>query len=280
MTRGDSPIEDYLDELFLASRSSTPRDARHLLVEAEAHLRDAATAAARDGMSELEAEEDAVRRFGAPSRLARSDRYRSIGDVLRGSAFSALQLASVGGIAVGVSGVVVQLLRVAGVPLRVLGGPVDLGLTSAGPPIASSVTCPGWLAVDPRSRACLIPAVASLLDRLVATRMLVGTAGLLVLAALLFFRRRQRRLGTWAPLPALITDSIATTAFAVASLALVALGASSLADGGFGALQWLSAAPIALVAACWYGLRLLGDLGASRGHPLTREGRPLATDGG
>jgi len=38
----DGPIETYLDRLFVELRQSRPRDARWILAEAEAHLRDAA----------------------------------------------------------------------------------------------------------------------------------------------------------------------------------------------------------------------------------------------
>ena len=42
----DGPIDDYLDKLFVELRQSSPRDARSMLNEAEAHLRDSADEAA------------------------------------------------------------------------------------------------------------------------------------------------------------------------------------------------------------------------------------------
>lgn len=269
MTEGESPIEDYLDQLFSASTSSSPRNARYLLAEAESHLRDAATAAKQEGMNELEAEQEAVRRFGTASSIARKDRCRALGDVLRGSAISGVHLAAVGAVAVGVSGVLVELLRAAGVSGRALGGP-------AFRPMASSLSCPSWLAADPRSQTCLGPAMAVLSDRLVEPRILAGVGGLVVLVALLVFRHRKSatHVGAWEPLPALVTDSIAATAFAGAGLALLGFGASSLADGGFGAGQWLSAAPVALLAACFYGGRLLVTLETGPTMPTPRGASP------
>lgn len=41
----DSPIEDYLDELLRAGLRGSLRETRHMLTEAEAHLRDVAAEA-------------------------------------------------------------------------------------------------------------------------------------------------------------------------------------------------------------------------------------------
>src|SRR5579862_8827356 len=74
----DSPIERYLDELFIEVRAMEPRAARSLLSEAESHLWDAAGEAEQGGTGRLDAEEAAVRRFGGAPRIAAEDRHREV----------------------------------------------------------------------------------------------------------------------------------------------------------------------------------------------------------
>ena len=65
----DSPIGFYLDDLFEATRALPPRDARYLLAETEAHLRDSADAAMADGAQSYEAELGALAAFGTVDDL-------------------------------------------------------------------------------------------------------------------------------------------------------------------------------------------------------------------
>lgn len=62
-----SPIADYLDELGALLRITRRR---RILGEVRAHLVDAASAAEARGAEPLDAERDAVRRFGSPLRVA------------------------------------------------------------------------------------------------------------------------------------------------------------------------------------------------------------------
>ena len=57
----DSPIEAFLDELGGLS-TRRPRQLRHLVQETEAHLRDDADWAAAAGLSQFQAESEAVTR--------------------------------------------------------------------------------------------------------------------------------------------------------------------------------------------------------------------------
>ena len=57
----DSPIEAFLDELGGLS-TRRPRQLRHLVQETEAHLRDDADRAAAAGLSQFQAESEAVTR--------------------------------------------------------------------------------------------------------------------------------------------------------------------------------------------------------------------------
>ena len=70
-----SPVESYLAELRRALRHD-PLLARRVLEEAADHLAEIAAAERRSGMSQHDAEEAAVRRFGPAEKLARTfDRY-------------------------------------------------------------------------------------------------------------------------------------------------------------------------------------------------------------
>jgi hypothetical protein len=62
-----SPIADYLDELSGLLRLTRRR---RILGEVRAHLIDASSAALARGADPLDAEHDAVRRFGSPLRVA------------------------------------------------------------------------------------------------------------------------------------------------------------------------------------------------------------------
>jgi hypothetical protein len=71
----DSPIESYLRDLRRALRGD-PFLARRILEEVADHLAEAAAEERRSGMSDSDAEKNAVRRFGPADRFARGfDRY-------------------------------------------------------------------------------------------------------------------------------------------------------------------------------------------------------------
>ncbi|HKQ60391.1 MAG TPA: permease prefix domain 1-containing protein [Candidatus Polarisedimenticolaceae bacterium] len=81
-----SPTETYLADLRRQLRGN-PLLARRVLAEVSDHLTEAVAAARRSGMSQQDAEEDAVRRFGPPAPFARQfDRF--------GAGFKALLLFS------------------------------------------------------------------------------------------------------------------------------------------------------------------------------------------
>jgi MYXO-CTERM domain-containing protein len=85
--------------------------------------------------------------------------------------------------------------------------------------------------------------------------------GLVALAGLWLARRRWFPAHRWAPLPATVVDTIATTIFALSGAWLAGLGVDArVVSAGHGSGQWLSAAPVALVAAAVFGTRLLRDL--------------------
>jgi len=94
----------------------------------------------------------------------------------------------------------------------------------------------------------------------VAYRIAAGVLGLLALGAWFVLRRRWTRQARSFALPAPVVDTLAVTAFGAAGLWTLGLALDWTVQGQHGAGGWWSAAPVALAAACWFGLRLVGDL--------------------
>jgi MYXO-CTERM domain-containing protein len=251
----DSPIERFLDDLFIHLKTAPARDARALLAESEAHLRDLEAEARSAGMSEHDAEIQAVLRFGDARRLADEDANRHGTGLAIRTVVSAWALGALGAIAVGVSGVVAGVMRLAGASDAFIArGPSSGGLSPA--------ACARWLAGYPHASSCAQAATADWAAEVVAYRVVLGFLGLLAFGGLLLVRRRWPQLrGAW--LPPVVIDTIATLAFAASGIWLAGLGADALlVASGRGAGQWLSAAPVALAAAAFFGLRLVEQLRA------------------
>ena len=250
----ESPIERYLDDLFVELRRSAPRDARSLLSETETHLRDAAEEAQRSGMSPRAAELDAVRRFGVAPAIASSDRARGRVDLVRGVIVSGWFLGAAGALAVGASGLVVGVMRLAGASNAFVAG----GQSTAH---LNATDCARWLSGYPQAHSCAQAALDDWAWETVSYRIALGVLGLIGLGLFVLARRRWSRARGWSPLPATVVDTLATTVFGLSGVWLAGLGIDALiVNSGHGAGQWLSAAPIAVASAIVFGVRLIGDL--------------------
>ncbi|MDX6367184.1 MAG: hypothetical protein QOK30_2260 [Nocardioidaceae bacterium] len=254
--RGASSIEQYLDELVTALSTRRPRQLRHLLAETEAHLRDDADAAMAEGLSVEEAEALAVSRFGPARELAAADDARMatpLRVVVRQVAMTALLLSGIAGVAIGVSGAIAALIRAAG-------GTRALVAVAPGQALSAG-DCARWLAADPGAGSCRNAAAADWAAETVLYRLAAGVLGLLCVLAYMRLRRRAFGSDRWPVLPATVTNTIALTAFGAAGVWTLGLGVDAIAvSSGHGSGQWLSAAPVALLAAAVFGLRLLGNL--------------------
>jgi uncharacterized membrane protein SirB2 len=233
-----------------------PRELRHLVAEAEAHLRDEAAAGMAAGRSEYEAELAAVERFGAASELALAERRRLVPPLwtlVRQFALTAVLLGGVGAIAVGVSGALSAVIKgIAG--SRVVAAPGSGRLLSAG-------DCARWLGLDPSAHTCRAAATADWVNEVIWYRLALGLLGVVALAVFVMARRRSRRVRGWSLLPPAVSDTIAATAFCIAGVWTLGLGVDAIAvSSGDGSGQWLSAAVVALVAAVVFGVRLIRDL--------------------
>lgn len=262
----DSPLEAYLDRLLLELSDLPPRRLRHMLAEAEAHLRDAAEEAMAHGAGPREAELEAVRRFGAPTAVAGGERRQgalSLPALLRALFTSGLLLAGLGGVAVGLSGLLAALIRVAA-------GAQFLADSAPGQSFDPS-HCGVWLALEPHAVNCHQAAMADWANETVFYRIALGLLGGVALAAFALVRHRWRRSGRWAILPAGLLDTIALCGFGLAGLLACALAVNAAVGAGWhGSGQWLSAALVALPAGAVAGWRLLGDLRAGGPGALFR----------
>jgi hypothetical protein len=256
MSHTDSPLEAYLDELFLQVAALPPREARQLMSEAEAHLRDDVEHGMASGLSEVDAERAAIARFGSASALATAEARRQsvpLRSVVRQVFSSALLLGAIGALAIGASGLIA-------LGIRAFGG--DTALTTVPPGrVLSSSDCARWLAANPTAPSCRSAAISDWAAEIVYYRLAVGVLGVIALLLFLGLRRVTSVERRWTTLPASVMDTVALCLFAVAGLWTLALGLDALATShGDGSGQWLSAAPVALAAAAAYALRLLADV--------------------
>jgi hypothetical protein len=249
----DSPIQAYLDDLLAASGGMRPREVRELLAEAEAHLYDDSAALVATGMSEHEAESEAVARFGPPARLAAADRDRlttPVGKLLRQVAISGVRLGAIGAIAVGVSGLLAGVFWIVGGSRAVIDVPAGQ--------VLSAGDCARWLAGDPGAGSCRTAAINDWAAETVFYRIALGLLGVLAVLALRWVERRRT---TMRGLDPIVSDTVATTIFGVAGAWTLGLGVSAIvSDSGHGSGQWFSAALVALVAFGYYAARLLTRL--------------------
>jgi hypothetical protein len=242
------PVESFLDELLTAARALPVRDARYLLAETEAHLRDAVDAALQRGLSQHDAEMAALADFGTVTDLVGRERTRMRTPLraLAGQATrTAFVLGAIGAIAVGISGVIAGFLYWIG------------GASAIAPvPHASDLkasNCARWIGLTPGS-GCRAAAISDWADETVVYRIALGVLGGV---ALVLYALATRRRGTKPGLAPIVTDSIATTLFVLAAVGTLALGINALVTSpGSGAGQWVSAAPVALVASAVFGSRV------------------------
>ena len=105
------PVEDYLDRLFV-TLSGSPRQVRHTLAEVEAHLRDAAAEGVAAGLTEPEAQAQAVERMGPVNGVTGRGPAltRPSLALARRLALTAALIGGVAFLAIGVAGVFARLL--------------------------------------------------------------------------------------------------------------------------------------------------------------------------
>ena len=254
---GGGPIDEYLDELLLASRGH-PRQIRFQLAEAEAHLRDAAAEGVARGLAESAAEAEAVTRFGTARSLAQAETRRQ-GLNLRSLAAAVLTsgwwLASVAAIAVGASGLASALVLILGGKTFLVGRVPSSQLTAA--------NCARWLANS--HQTCQQAAMNDWAAETVGYRGFLGVLGVAALGAWLVWQRRGRGSARVSPLrrglPPVVVSTIAVTAFGGAGCWLSAQTLDTIVvASGRGSGQWLGAAAVSSGMAAIFAVRLVREL--------------------
>ena len=251
----NGPIDTYLDELVSRLSTRRPRQLRSMLAEAEAHLRDDADAQLAAGSTRDDAERAAVARFGPADLVAGAERetWRApLAVIARQFVGSALLLGGIGAIAVGLSGATALLIRALSSARFLVRTPTPAVLTPS--------NCARWLGTHEAVTSgpgCRNAAVSDWVGEVISYRLAAGVFGVLVVLLVVLIRRRRGLL----LLPPQVSDTIAAAAFSVAGVWLLAAGIGAIVVAhGDGAGQWISAAPVALVAGAVFALRLVRDL--------------------
>ena len=241
-------VEQYLDELYGRLRCP-PRDARRILAEAEDHLREAVTDGLAAGLTQQEAEEQAVSSFGSVRAVVRAhdgQAWRFPGRaVLFDLALAGLKLGGIGALAVGASGLVAAVMNM-------LLGPGFVGGTGRGVTYPAA-SCRWWLADNLGVHTCARAAVLENSIDAVSLRLAVGVLGLILLLCYYVAPRRRSR----HVLPDGFVPTVAVSLFGAAGAGLAVLAASggpgiSVVGPGW----YLSGALVALVMAATFALQL------------------------
>jgi hypothetical protein len=179
----DDPIEAYLDRLLVAL-SGSPRGIRRTLAEAELHLEESAAGLEASGLSREQARAEAVRRMG-PAEIAAGPARVTLyltPALRRRVALSLLLIASVGGVAIGVAGVL-------GLIVRELWGPA--AIANAFPADSySAADCRHWQAAQLTAHDCVSVTTALHASHYVTDTLGCGVLGLLGFVLYLRLRRR------------------------------------------------------------------------------------------
>jgi hypothetical protein len=250
---GGDLVEDYLDQLYARLRCP-PRDARRILAEAEDHLREAVTDGLAAGLTQAEAQQQAVSGFGSVRAVVRAHdaRLRRLPTlaVLRDVILAAWQLGAVGLIAVGASGLLAGLMNAVLGRSFVGGAPGAVRYPAA--------DCQRWLSLWPHAHSCAQALMLENSSDAVTLRLAAGVLGVAALATYYLARRRSRDL-----LPDSFTPTVAMTLFGAAALGLAAISVDGTALGlrsgpgtAAGAGFYASGAIVALVMALRYARQL------------------------
>ena len=239
----DGPVARYLDDL--AERlPGGGGSVRRTLAEVEDHLAEATRAELGPGVDREAAEAAAVARFGAPDGIARElsrvDGWRLSRDVVRQLVSVCVFVGAVGMLAFGASSVLAVAARAAwGMPF-VSGDPSGVTYTAA--------RCADFHEYHPEASTCEVAATLHHYDEVMASRLLAGAVGLVVLLgwALLTSRRRRTTGTAWPALPDGFAATVGGALSGVVAIAMLGQGLGQLVahdTGGAGAL--LSAGVVA-----------------------------------
>ena len=246
MTSTGDLVENYLDQLYVGLRGS-PRQGRRILAEAEDHLREGVADGVAAGLTEREAQEQAISSFGSVRAVVRAHdrRLRTVPGlaVLADVAMSVWRLGSIGLLAVGASGLVAATMNV------VFGRHFVGSATGASLPAAA---CRHWLSNWPGAHSCAQAYLLESSSDAVSLRLFAGFIGLILLGGYYLARRSGWSRGV---LPDAFAPTVAMSLFGTAGLGLLALSVNHASVLGLpvGPGFYLSGALVALALAAVFG---------------------------
>jgi hypothetical protein len=231
-------VERYLDRLF-DLMAGTGSAGRRTLFEVEDHLREAVADTVAAGMTQDEAEAEAVRKFGSPEALVRGLMpANNLSVALRRLVSSAALLGAVGLVAIGVSGGVAAGFGAAFGSTYVSGDANGVTYTAS--------RCADFLEYYPDAGSCEAAATAHHIDEVVFYRLSVGVLGVLSLLAFVALRRVSPfKSLAWSPR----ADLIGIGGVGAFDVAAVVLGVPAMIEtflGVPGAGAYLSAGVVSL----------------------------------
>lgn len=259
----DELIESYLDQLLLTLRGH-PREARRLLGEVEAHLRESVEAGLAAGLGRQQAAEQALKKFGPPSAALRGlpslPVYRAL-------------LAQMAEAALLVIGALLLAAGVAAIPAAILGLTGNPGLVTgdAAHPALTAGRCQQLLHMIAAS-SCGQALTDHHLEEVIRNHLLTGWLGFLVLAAwwILHVHRKTRP----AVLAAGFTLTVCSTLLGVVALFLLGFGIAEVAHGIHSAGGLIGSGDLVVTGATTMAAALLSWAALAR--QATRPGRNLA----
>jgi hypothetical protein len=237
-------IDTYLDDL--ASRLHGPPDrVARILGEADAHLRDAAeaAAAASPGTGSSAIQQQVIAGFGQSAQVARAHNRALLQPkkLLGPVALLAAQVIGIGLVVVGSSAFVLALVAQAVGRNSTFANPIGMH--------AAPGACAYWMQLHPLAANCADALTAETAADAIVQRAMAGILGLLVLVAVLIVRR-------WKPawsrsiIPRGTTPALALVGFLPAALALFGVGVDRVAvSQGRGAGMWFADGAVAVIAA-------------------------------
>jgi hypothetical protein len=220
---GPGAVDRFLDDLF-DSLAGTGAAGRRALAEAEDHLRTATAEGRAGGLSQAEAEAEAVRRFGAAGQIGGDLRRTHLGfaAVARPVFVGAWLIGGIGLVAIGLSGALSELFGHLFGPGFVAGDKSGVTYTPA--------RCADYFEYFPHAASCAQAAALDHWGEIVLGRVAAGVLGVLALLALWGARRTVLRGQSWAP-PASYVGIVMLALFGVVAAALGGMSLMQLAFG-------------------------------------------------
>jgi len=243
------PVQEYLDKLLLTLTGS-PRYIRCTLAEVEAHLQDAVAEGLAGGLSEAQAQAEAVRRIGPPSAVTghTAQFAQPTAALLRRAVLAGTLIGGVGLVALGVAGAISWALA------SLAGGTF---VTAPFPPGSyTEADCARWLAGDPGTRSCVAAMTADHIGDIVMYGCAAGVLGLLALVAFGVLQSRWQDHGTLTALPRGSAEAVGMVLAGLVTVAALGMGLNHVdVTHGIGAGQPFSLAVAAAGAAAFFAVR-------------------------